>query len=138
MGLSGFELGALVEYLLAAAAHLDAAAGRALHELHAFYDAACLRGGIGPGDEEVVGETVNGDAEVGLHAIVPGLADGHTAGTDQGLIADLIGDREPGAVDDGVDGVFHAIAGADARGGQRVDRRRRPGDRRMLSPGAAT
>ncbi len=47
---------------------------------------------------------MNGDAEVGLHAIVPGLADGHTAGTDQGLIADLIGDREPGAVDDGVDG----------------------------------
>ena len=71
--LSGSEMGALVEYLLAAAQYLDAGAGVTVHQRKAFGDIASLRSGIGPGDQEVVGEPVYRDAQEGLHAVVPGL-----------------------------------------------------------------
>ena len=47
--------------------------------------------------------------------------DGHSAGADQ--CGSLIGDREPGAVDDDVGAVVDTIAGADARRGDGADRR---------------
>src|ERR1700733_4484434 len=117
----GLHTDALVEHLLAAAPHFDAGAGGAIHDVYALDDVACLRADIGSGDEEVVGETMHGDPEVRLSAVNPGLPDGQTAGTHQRLITDVVGNRESGAVDDGVCGVVDAIDGVDARRGQGVD-----------------
>ena len=66
---------------------------------------------IGPGDPEVIGETVQGHPEERLRAVDPGFLDGHPTGADQSLIRN----RESGAEDDDVDAVVHTVAGADAR-----------------------
>src|ERR1700757_2418165 len=111
MRLDGAYVDALVEYPLAAAPHLDAGAGRAFHAAHALGDIAGLRANVGPANEEVVGQTVQRDPEVGFHAVVPQLPDGQPAGTDQRLVGDPTGNGEPGAIDDGVGVVVDAVGG---------------------------
>lgn len=82
MGLSGFELGVFVEYLLVVVVYFDVVVGCVFYEFYVFDDVVCLCGGIGFGDEEVVGEIVNGDVEVGFYVIVLGLVDGYIVGID--------------------------------------------------------
>src|SRR6516225_12343511 len=120
MRFGGPHVDALIEHLLSTAAQCNSRTGGVFHEAHALGDIARLRADVRLAEEEVVGETVQGDTEIGLHAVVPHLPYGQSAGSDQSPVGGRTGYRESGAIDDRDDVMVHiarAVRGSDARRG---------------------
>src|SRR5690606_27585203 len=69
--------------------------------------------GVGPQQEEQVGEAGHGDAQVGLHAFAPGVLELAAVAADDVEVVEGVGDVEAGAEDDGVDFAFFAVLGDD-------------------------
>src|ERR1700757_4389062 len=81
MRFDGLHVDALVEHPLTTAPHFDAGAGGVFHMTQALGDIARLRVSVRAADEEVVGQTVQGDPEVRLPAgVIVRISDPPSAG----------------------------------------------------------
>src|SRR5260370_19979733 len=97
----------------------------ALHEFQAIHGVANLRfdhqndgivaqAGVGAEKDAEIGKTINGDGEIGGHALSPGVVNFHAAIPHDAAANEGLRCAEAGAVDQDVDGALDAVARDDA------------------------
>src|SRR6266852_219859 len=97
----------------------------ALHELQAIHSIANLRfdhehdgivaqSGVGPEKHEEIGEAADGDAEIGAHALSPGVVNFHAALPHHAAPNERLGGAEAGAINQNVRRALGPILGDDA------------------------
>ena len=113
------------ESLLGVCADFDDAVLAALHELQTLHGVADLgfdhqddgivaEAGVGPEKHKEIREAGDGDAEIGAHALSPGVVNFHAAAADDAATDERFGGAEAGAINQDVDGALHAVFGDDA------------------------